>query len=90
MDEAIRRSEEWLEKNKQTFLSETDTGIQFKDNFADLLILELSNRWYVLLCYSVCEPWAFSITGTTSGTMWILESPKGAGTTLQVSAGFDD
>ncbi|KAK4496142.1 hypothetical protein PRZ48_012121 [Zasmidium cellare] len=45
VDGAIQRGEEWLENNKQTFLSETDTGIQFKDNFADLLILELSKRW---------------------------------------------
>ncbi|KAF2159810.1 hypothetical protein M409DRAFT_29808 [Zasmidium cellare ATCC 36951] len=51
VDEAIRRGEEWLEQNKQSFLSETDTGIQFKDNFADLLILELSNRWYNLRDY---------------------------------------
>ena len=49
VDDAIRKSEEWLENNKQTFVSETEVDISFKDNFADLLILELSNRWYVLI-----------------------------------------
>lgn len=47
VDEAIFKAEEWLENNKQKFMSETETGIAFKDNFADLLILELSKRWYV-------------------------------------------
>ncbi|KAL9087277.1 MAG: hypothetical protein Q9165_006771 [Trypethelium subeluteriae] len=45
VDDALRKGEEWLETNKRTFLSETDNGIWFKDNFADLLLLELSNRW---------------------------------------------
>ncbi|CAI6234720.1 unnamed protein product [Periconia digitata] len=43
--DALYKSEEWLEANKKTFISETDTGVKFKDNFADLLILELSHRW---------------------------------------------
>ena len=47
LDDAIRRGEEWLDSNKQNFISETEVGISFKDNFADLLILELSKRWYV-------------------------------------------
>jgi hypothetical protein len=45
IDEVLRKGEEWLETNKKTFFSETDTGVSFKDNFADLLLLELSNRW---------------------------------------------
>ena len=45
VDDALFRGEEWLEANKKTFLSETENGISFKDNFADLLVLELSNRW---------------------------------------------
>ncbi|KAL9069225.1 MAG: hypothetical protein Q9157_006229 [Trypethelium eluteriae] len=45
VDDALHKGEEWLETNKKTFLSETETGISFKDNFADLLLLELSNRW---------------------------------------------
>lgn len=49
IDDAIHKAEDWLERNKQNFMSETETGIAFKDNFADLLILELSKRWYVSL-----------------------------------------
>lgn len=45
VDDALYKGEEWLETNKKTFLSETETGVLFKDNFADLLLLELSNRW---------------------------------------------
>ncbi|PVH96443.1 hypothetical protein DM02DRAFT_569562, partial [Periconia macrospinosa] len=45
IDDALYKGEEWLETNKKTFLSETDTGVSFKDNFADLLLLELSGRW---------------------------------------------
>jgi hypothetical protein len=45
INNAIYKSEQWLETNKKTFLSETDTGVSFKDNFADLLLLELSSRW---------------------------------------------
>lgn len=45
VDSALHKGEEWLETNKKTFISETDTGVTFKDNFADLLALELSNRW---------------------------------------------
>lgn len=45
IDEVLHKGEEWLEINKKTFFSETDTGVSFKDNFADLLLLELSNRW---------------------------------------------
>jgi hypothetical protein len=45
IDEVLCKGEQWLETNKKTFFSETDTGITFKDNFADLLLLELSNRW---------------------------------------------
>ena len=44
---AIGRAQTWLEKNKQTFAAETENGITFKDNFVNLLILELSKRWYV-------------------------------------------
>jgi hypothetical protein len=44
-DDALYKGEEWLETNKKTFLSKTDTGVEFKDNFADLLVLELSNKW---------------------------------------------
>lgn len=45
VDDALCKGEQWLETNKKTFLSETENGISFKDNFADLLILELSKRW---------------------------------------------
>ena len=45
VDDALHKGEEWLETNKKTFLSVTETGVSFKDNFADLLLLELSGRW---------------------------------------------
>jgi hypothetical protein len=49
LDATIRKGEQWLESNKQTFIAETEVGISFQDNFADLLILQLSNRWFVLV-----------------------------------------
>lgn len=49
VDAAIRRGEQWLEHNKQSFISETEVGISFKDNFADLLILQLSSNWCVVM-----------------------------------------
>lgn len=55
VDEALQKAEQWLETNKQTFVSETDVGVSFKDNFADLLILQLSNRWCVVMTRSQSE-----------------------------------
>jgi hypothetical protein len=49
LNATIRKGEQWLEKNKQTFIAETEVGISFEDNFADLLILQLSNRWFVFM-----------------------------------------
>ena len=49
VDDALCKGQQWLENNKQTFISETEIGISFKDNFADLLILELSKRWCVII-----------------------------------------
>ena len=34
LDDAIRRCEEWLDSNKKNFISETEVGISFEDNFA--------------------------------------------------------
>ena len=47
--DAIVRGQHWMDQNKQTWESETENGYTFKDNFADLLILEVSGRWYVFL-----------------------------------------
>lgn len=45
--ECIAKGQDWLERNKGAFTAETENGISFDDNFVSLLILELSQRWYV-------------------------------------------
>ena len=42
---AVIKGQRWLEKNKKTWISETENGYTFKDNFAELLMLEFSGRW---------------------------------------------
>lgn len=48
--DAIARGQQWLDQNKRTWESKTENGYSFKDNFAELLMLEVTGRWYVSFC----------------------------------------
>ena len=43
------RSHRWLEANARRYVAETETGVKFKDNYLEFLILELTQNWYVLV-----------------------------------------
>jgi hypothetical protein len=45
MAQAIEKGQAWLEKNAKTMMAETDTGLEFKDNFLEFLILEATGNW---------------------------------------------
>ncbi|KAF2748684.1 hypothetical protein M011DRAFT_374562, partial [Sporormia fimetaria CBS 119925] len=48
MTEAIKKGETWLAQNAKTFQAETDTGLSFKDNFVEFLILEATGNWNLI------------------------------------------
>jgi hypothetical protein len=45
MAEAVKKGDAWLHQNARTMEAETDTGLKFKDNFLELLILEATGNW---------------------------------------------
>jgi hypothetical protein len=55
MAEAVTKGEAWLNQHAQKMEAETDTGLKFKDNFLEFLILEVTGNWQVPDCASI-EP----------------------------------
>lgn len=45
MLEAVTKGEGWLHQHAKTMEAETDTGLKFKDNFLEFLILEATGNW---------------------------------------------
>lgn len=43
--DVVRRGEAYLNNHAQRWQAETDTGLKFKDNFLELLILEATGNW---------------------------------------------
>ncbi|KAF1954259.1 hypothetical protein CC80DRAFT_595372 [Byssothecium circinans] len=45
ISDVIERDEEYLERNTRTWQAETDSGLTFKDNFVEFLMLEATGNW---------------------------------------------
>lgn len=46
ISEAINKGDAYLNRHAPHWEAETDTGLKFKDNFVELLILEATGNWY--------------------------------------------
>jgi FMN phosphatase YigB (HAD superfamily) len=81
--EAIRKGTKFLQDNARTFYSYSSTGVRIEDNFAELLILELTGDQSVLLLSSRSQD---DLTNENSALLSILRCLHILGTTSKVNA----
>lgn len=68
-DDTISRGQQFLRKNAKNLHSETHTGITIRENYAQLMILEVTNE----MCVKLCVHWKLTIVLTLlQGVWWIL------------------
>lgn len=63
--DCLSRGQKYLDRNARHWLAETDTGITFKDNFMELLMLEATGNWYQLAAPGKEEKLADKDSGTS-------------------------
>lgn len=61
LEDPARRGKEWLQRQAKQFHSETDTGVAVPDNFAQLLILELTGDMDLLDLKHFDRTWNYFI-----------------------------
>jgi FMN phosphatase YigB (HAD superfamily) len=84
-DDTISRGQQFLRKNAKNLHSETHTGITIRENYAQLMILEVTNE----MCVKFRVHWSLTIVLTLlQGVWWILNRTIPRGTILSVIISF--
>ena len=56
---SVQKGESWLSRNARAFVSEAETGLSWKDNFLEALLLEVTGNWNLVDLRIPSDKWNY-------------------------------